>query len=154
MNGLFDKLVADPNAYDLEATIETTRGCPYACTYCEIGTKYYNKIKTHKLEKIYVEIDWLADNKVVFVYNADSNFGMLKDHLPITEYLVKKKKETGYPDKHRCDWSKNQADKVIKLAKIFYDAEMDKGITIATIMNPTRKAVKEKMLTMVSWLNF
>ena len=30
---------------DLEATIETTRGCPFGCTFCEIGTKYYQKIK-------------------------------------------------------------------------------------------------------------
>ena len=145
LNGLFDSLIKDC-PYDLEATIETTRGCPYACTYCEIGTKYYQKIKSNKLEKVYAEIDWLSKNKVVFVYNADSNFGMLKDHLPITEYLVKKKKETGYPEKHRCDWSKNQAHKVIELAKIFYDAEMDKGITIALqSMNPeTLKAIKRK----------
>ena len=102
LNGLFDKLISDPDCvFDLEATIETTRGCPYACTYCEIGTRYYQKIKYHTLEKVYSEIDWLSDNKVVFVYNADSNFGMLKDHLPITKYLVNKKKETGYPEKHR-----------------------------------------------------
>jgi len=145
LDGLFDELIKDC-PYDLEATFETTRGCPYSCTYCEIGTKYYQKIRTHKLKKIYAEIDWLSRNKVVFVYNADSNFGMLKEHLQITEYLVKKKKETGYPQKHRCDWSKNQADKVIKLAKLFYDAEMDKGITIALqSMNPeTLKAIKRK----------
>lgn len=147
LNGLFDKLISDPECiYELEATIETTRGCPYACTYCEIGTKYYQKIKYHTLEKIYSEIDWLSDNKVVFVYNADSNFGMLKDHLPITKYLVDKKKKTGYPQKHRCDWSKNQADKVIELAKIFYEAEMDKGITIAlqSLNKDTLKATKRK----------
>tara|TARA_B100002019_G_scaffold135269_1_gene116620 strand:- start:16437 stop:18449 length:2013 start_codon:yes stop_codon:yes gene_type:complete len=145
LDGLFDRLIKDCN-YDLEATFETTRGCPYACTYCEIGTKYYQKIKYHGLEKIYAEIDWMSENKVVFVYNADSNFGMLKDHLPITKYLVDKKKLTGYPQKHRCDWSKNQADKVIELAKIFYEAEMDKGITIALqSMNPaTLKAIKRK----------
>ena len=42
--------------------------------------------------------------------------------------------------------SKNQADKVIELAKIFYEAEMDKGITIALqSMNPdVLKAVKRK----------
>ena len=145
LNGLFDSLIEDC-PYELEATFETTRGCPYSCTYCEIGTKYYQKIQTHKLDKIYAEIDWMAKNKVVFVYNADSNFGMLKDHLDITKYLVNKKKTEGYPQKHRCDWSKNQADKVIELAKIFYEAEMDKGITIALqSMNPsTLKAIKRK----------
>ena len=145
LNGLFDEL-AKTCPYELEATIETTRGCPYRCTYCEINTLYYQKIKTHKLEKIYKEIDWISDNKVIFVYNADSNFGMLPEHLDITKYMVKKKKESGYPDKHRCDWAKNKADKVLELAKIFYETEMDKGITIAVqSMNPdTLKAIKRK----------
>ena len=145
LDGVFDNLVKDCD-HQLEATFETTRGCPYACTYCEIGTKYYQKIKTHKLDKVYAEIDWMADNEVVFVYNADSNFGMMKEHLDITKYLVKQKETKGYPQKHRCDWSKNQADKVIELAKIFWEAEMDKGITIALqSLNPdTLKAVKRK----------
>ena len=145
LNGLFDEIVKDC-PYELEAAIETTRGCPYQCTFCEIGTKYYQKIKSQKLEKVFKEIDWLSDNKVVFVYNADSNFGMLPEHLEITKYFVKKKKETGFPHKHRCDWAKNKADKVIKLAKLFYEADMDKGITIAVqSLNPnTLKAVRRK----------
>jgi len=145
LNGLFDPIAAE-TPYILESTIETTRGCPYQCTFCEIGTKYLQKIKWQHLEKIYKEIDWIADNKVEFVYNADSNFGLLKDHLPITKYLVDKKKKTGYPVGHRCDWAKNKADKVIELAKLFYDANMDKGITIALqSMNPdTLKAVRRR----------
>ncbi len=145
LNGLFDPIAAS-SPYILESTVETTRGCPYQCTFCEIGTKYLQKVKWQSLEKIYKEIDWISDNKVEFVYNADSNFGLLKDHLPITKYFVKKKKETGYPVGHRCDWAKNKADKVIELAKLFYDANMDKGITIALqSMNPeTLKAVKRR----------
>ena len=125
LTGLFDPIAAK-TPYILESTVETTRGCPYQCTFCEIGTKYLQKVKC--------------------VYNADSNFGLLADHLPITKYFVKKKKETGYPVGHRCDWAKNKADKVIELAKLFYDANMDKGITIALqSMNPdTLKAIKRR----------
>ena len=145
LNGLFDKLIKKCK-YDLEATIETTRGCPFGCTFCEIGTKYYQKIKTPTIEKVFREIDWLSKNKIVFVYNADSNFGMLNEHLEITEYLIAKKKETGYPQKHRVDWAKIHGEKVIKLAKLFYAAGMDKGITIALqSLNPkTLEAVKRK----------
>ena len=145
LNGLFDELIKDC-PYKLEATIETTRGCPYMCTFCEIGTKYYQRFRTPTLDKVLKEIDWLSDNEVIFVYNADSNFGLLPEHKDITSYLVKKKKETGFPDKHRCDWAKNKADKVLPLAQTFYEAEMDKGITIAVqSMNPAvLKAVKRK----------
>jgi len=145
LTGLFDP-IAEETPYILESTIETTRGCPYQCTFCEIGTKYLQKIKWQSLDKVFQEIDWISANKVEFVYNADSNFGLLPDHLDVTKYLVKKKKESGYPVGHRCDWAKNKADKVIELAKLFYDANMDKGITIALqSMNPdTLKAIRRK----------
>ena len=145
LNGLFDDLIIECK-YELEATIETTRGCPFGCTFCEIGTKYLQKIKTPTVEKVFREIDWLSKNKIIFVYNADSNFGMLNEHLEITEYLISQKKKTGYPEKHRVDWAKIHGDKVIKLAKLFYNAGMDKGITIALqSLNPkTLEAVKRK----------
>ena len=145
LNGLFDKIIKDCK-YDLEATIETTRGCPFGCTFCEIGTKYYQKIKTPTVGKVYKEIDWISKNKVIFVYNADSNFGMLKEHLTITNYLITKKQKTGFPQKHRVDWAKIHGERVIELAKMFYNAGMDKGITIALqSLNPkTLKAVDRK----------
>ena len=31
--------------------LETTRGCPFGCTFCKIGTKYYQKIKTPFIKK-------------------------------------------------------------------------------------------------------
>ena len=147
LNGLFDSLVKNAeHDYALESTIETTRGCPFSCTFCEIGTKYYSKTRRQSFEKVKKEIDWIANNKVEFIYNADSNFGMFPEHLDVTRYMVDKKKETGYPGKHRCDWAKNMGDKVIPLAKIFTEADMDKGITIALqSMNPNvLKAIKRK----------
>ena len=65
LTGLFDPIAAE-TPYILESTIETTRGCPYQCTFCEIGTKYLQKIKSQSLEKVYKEIDWISANKVEF----------------------------------------------------------------------------------------
>jgi putative methyltransferase len=148
LNGLFDKLIQGCD-YSLEATIESTRGCPFGCTFCEIGTKYYQKIKTQGNGKIYREIDWLAKNKILFVWNADSNFGILPEHLDIAKYLIKTKKETGYPDKNRHDWSKVHGSRVLEIAKLLYDAKMDPGITIAlqSLNQKTLDAVKRKNIT-------
>ena len=80
------------------------------------------------------------------LYNADSNFGMLPEHVSIAGDLVKKKKETGYPEKHRCDWAKVHGDKVIQIAKILYKSGLESGITIALqSLNPkTLEAVKRR----------
>ena len=146
LNGLFDTIVEDC-PYIIETTIETTRGCPYSCTFCEIGTKYLLKVKTQSVEKVKKEIDWITANKAEFVYNADSNFGLIQpDHLELTKYMVGNKKKYGYPVGHRCDWAKNKADKVIELSAMFTEAGMDKGLTVALqSMNPdTLKAVKRR----------
>ena len=33
--------------YSFHAAVESARGCPFSCAFCEIGDKYYQKIKTH-----------------------------------------------------------------------------------------------------------
>ena len=146
LNGLFSDLAKDC-PFVLESTIETTRGCPYSCTFCEIGTKYYNKVQRQSVEKVKKEIDWISANKVEFIYNADSNFGLFfDDHLAVTKYMIQKKQETGYPVAHRCDWSKARADKILEIASRFTEAGMDKGFTIAlqSMNKSTLKAVRRK----------
>lgn len=147
LDGLFDDLVKiKDHDYSFEGTIESVRGCPFQCTFCEIGDKYFQKIAKQTNEKIFQELDWLSKNKVEFFYNADSNFGLFKEHLDQVKYMTKLKKETGYPDNIRVDWAKAKADKVIEYAHLLTEAGMMKGITIALqSMNPdVLKAVRRK----------
>lgn len=147
LDGLFDDLVKiKDHDYLFEGTIESVRGCPFQCTFCEIGDKYFQKIAKQTNEKIFQELDWLSKNKVEFFYNADSNFGLFKEHLDQVKYMTKLKKETGYPDNIRVDWAKAKADKVVEYAHLLTEAGMMKGITIALqSMNPeVLKAVRRK----------
>lgn len=59
--------------------IETTRGCPYACTYCEWGGGIDSKIYKKPVEV--VKQDLLALKKAGFrdVYLTDANFGAFKE---------------------------------------------------------------------------
>lgn len=67
--------------YDIEpfCIIETTRGCPYACVYCEWGGGIDSKIYKKPIE--IVKQDLLALKKAGFrdVYLTDANFGAFKD---------------------------------------------------------------------------
>lgn len=66
---------------DLEpfCIIETTRGCPYACTYCEWGGGIDSKIYKKPIDV--VKRDLLALKKAGYrdVYLTDANFGAFKD---------------------------------------------------------------------------
>jgi len=147
LDGLFDDLLKVKNhGYKLEACIESVRGCPYQCTFCEIGDKYFQKIAKQTNEKIFQELDWLSKNEIEFFYNADSNFGLFKEHLDQVKHMTTLKKKTGYPDTIRVDWAKAKADKVIEYAHLLTEAKMMKGITIALqSMNPdVLKAIRRK----------
>jgi putative methyltransferase len=147
LNGLFDNLMENKaDDFVFEATIETTRGCPYSCTFCEIGSKYFTKLSKMENQKVFKELDWISKNKIEFFYNADSNFGLFPEHLEYTKYAVNLKKKNGYPKTFRTDWAKSKADKVIELAKLFTDADMDKGMTMAlqSMNSKTLKAIKRK----------
>ncbi len=147
LDGLFDELIKNKDHdYKFEACIESVRGCPYQCTFCEIGDKYFQKLAKQSNEKIYKELDWISKNKIEFFYNADSNFGLFPEHIDQVRYMTDLKKKTGYPDNIRIDWAKSKADKVIELAQLLTSAKMMKGITIALqSMNPeVLKATKRK----------
>ena len=149
LDGTFDKLIAEKPDHirKFKMTVEPSRGCPYACTFCEIGDTLYTKIERHSIEKICAELDWASKNKIEFIDCADSNFGLFPEHKEMVEYMGKKKRETGYPIRFSVSWSKGHADRVMDIAKIMQEEELDKtGVTIALqSMNPdTLKAVKRK----------
>ena len=51
------------------AIIETNRGCPYACTFCDSQEAlYYNKIAKFDLERVYAELDWVLEKLQLTFY--------------------------------------------------------------------------------------
>ena len=45
LDGLFDDLIAiKDHTYEWESLIELERGCPYTCSFCEVGDRHWTKI--------------------------------------------------------------------------------------------------------------
>jgi len=131
LEGVYDDLIEKETDIIFSGTMEHTRGCPYQCSFCNIGQDYYRKIRKFTLERTFAEIDWMSNHKIDYISGADSNFGILPTDLDIAKYLVKKKQETGYPRKWRSDWAKNKTSSVLNIVKILENNEMNKGITVA-----------------------
>jgi radical SAM superfamily enzyme YgiQ (UPF0313 family) len=147
LDGSFDKLLANNDkglAYNV--SVESNRGCPFSCAFCEIGEQYYAKVKT-SYEKTRKEIEWIAENKIEYVTDASSNFGLkYQDDYDLAMFVKEIKEKTGYPHAYRVTWLKGKADKVLNIAKVFEEARAQKGMTIALqSMNPdVLKAIKRK----------
>ena len=147
LDGLFEKLIQNTDAnLQFSAIVESARGCPFQCTFCEIGEKYYQKVYKN-YGKIKKEIDWIASHKIEYITDANSNYGMYYEpDKDLAQYVKEKKEETGYPHAFRVTWAKGRADKVLEIAKILEEAKAQKGMTIALqSMNKTvLKAIKRK----------
>ena len=150
LDGSFDWIIKknkEDKNYSFHATVESARGCPFSCAFCEIGEQYYQKIKT-SYDKTKREIDWLAKNKIEYITDANSNFGiMFGPDYDLAKYVIEVKKKYGYPKAFRVTWAKGQADKVLQIAKLFEEAGIQKGMTIAL------QSMNKKVLTAIQRKN-
>jgi hypothetical protein len=75
------------------AIYETTRGCPYKCTYCDWGGGTFTKVVKKPLETIFAEIEFLCANKIEYFFVADANFGIYKEDVDgkKKEILIKRR---------------------------------------------------------------
>ena len=145
-SGIFDKYLLDPDI-TLNMIIETNRGCPYSCTFCDWGQLTTQKIKKFGLQRVFEEIEWAGKNKITFLFIADANFGIfLERDGAIVEKIVQTKKETGWPEIISNSWTKNMKTGTIELAKKLYDAGCFKKFTasIQTTTESSLDAIKRK----------
>lgn len=54
LSGIFDDIIEHANnvGYEVNALIETNRGCPYSCTFCDWGNGVLGKVKTFDLTRV------------------------------------------------------------------------------------------------------
>jgi len=137
LSGFYDWIISKEEAKHgkqmWQVTYETLRGCPYQCTFCDIGDEYWNKITKFDMLRIQAEIDWMADNKIEYVSVCDSNWGMLKRDVEITDYVIKTKKAKGYPKFWDVTWAKANSENIFTIAKMDKDAgtKLFKGVEFA-----------------------
>lgn len=130
LNGYFDKILAENPDKEFMALIETSRGCPNTCSYCDWSCMK-SKIRKFPIERIYGEIEWVRKNKVHGLGAADSNFGMFKRDEEITDKIVEIKRETGLPVGFQTSYAKNSTQTVFNIGLKLEKAGLNKGITLS-----------------------
>jgi radical SAM superfamily enzyme YgiQ (UPF0313 family) len=119
LNGFSDKFFDGV----LAPMIETARGCPYACTFCVDGHRYSNKTRRFSQERIYEELDYIAQRTTVneFVI-SDLNFGMFKQDIETAQYLAKLQDKYDFPKYLVQSSAKNNKANIIEISKILRGA--------------------------------
>lgn len=153
LSGLFENIM-DDGRFQMQATVETVRGCPFPCSFCAWGNDgLFRKFRYHSVERFKAEIEWAAQHKVRYVFNADSNFGMHQRDEELAQILVDTKTRYGYPEKFRTCFGKNADKRIGGIAKKLHDAGMEKGITLALQSNTPKvlKAINRQNISMAAY---
>jgi len=122
LTGFFDSLDSDEVMNWQSATIETFRGCPYACTFCDWGSIMGSKVKLFDLNRVIAEVEWAASRKISTIWIADSNFGLLERDVEIARQISEIKKRTGFPRSMILTFAKNVKSHVVEIVKLMVDA--------------------------------
>ena len=120
LSGLFDGFIpAGPLG---GVALETNRGCPYGCTFCDWGSATLSRIRKFDLDRIFAELEWCAKNQVQTVGIADANFGVFERDVEIAEKIAELKATYGYPKNIGNNYAKNTVKHLSKIIEIFTEA--------------------------------
>jgi radical SAM superfamily enzyme YgiQ (UPF0313 family) len=144
LEGIFDDIMSLEKEWN--GTLETNRGCPYQCTFCDWGSLTYSKMKKFDIDRVFDEIHWMGVNKIGYLDVADSNFGIfLKRDEDIVDKLIEVQKKTGFPYRTGWSWAKNQKSEVVSIAKkLIESGHFNNGLTISlqSLSEDTLTAIK------------
>jgi radical SAM superfamily enzyme YgiQ (UPF0313 family) len=110
--------------YKVTLPYETTRGCPYKCTFCDWNAGLTGKVSKREFD-YEEELDFLGRNGITQFQMSDANFGIFKRDLEIATIMARLKKERGY---NFSIWGNNfnklKKDAVFKIVDIMLDADI------------------------------
>ena len=111
--------------------IQTKRGCPFQCTFCVEGNKYYSKVAKSDFAKSDAEIRYIAEKMCAVnedgegrmdLHISDSNFGMFKDDLDICRTIAEMQERYDFPTYVNVATGKNHKERVLEAASLINGA--------------------------------
>ncbi len=115
LTGIFDSYDGRVEA----AIIESNRGCPFGCTFCDWGSATLQKVRKFDLERVEQEIDWIGRSQVRVIWIADANFGMYDRDIELSKFIVKTRKKYGFPQEVVVNYTKNTTRRLLEIIKAF-----------------------------------
>lgn len=132
LDGSFDELMLHHPDIEWMPTLETDRGCPYKCTFCDWGSMTASKVTKFGLERVFAELEWFSAKKLPFLTMTNANFGIFKERdMMIAEKIVELSLATGYPKGISVSYAKNSNADVFDIVKKFKEANIQTGFILS-----------------------
>jgi putative methyltransferase len=112
------------------APLETNRGCPFQCAFCDWGSDINSKFRHFSEKEVSKSIEAISQLKAELVFVTDSNYGTFKRDIDFIEQFVENKKLKGYPRFVTFQSAKNKKKWVSACHKRLHDAGMVRAADI------------------------
>ena len=120
LDGTFDALWG--KAATSAAILETNRGCPFACTFCDWGQAVASRVNELPLERVHGELAWIAARQIPYLYIVDANYGMRRRDLDIVREIGRLRGATGFPQYVFFHLTKNATERHLEVVLALREA--------------------------------
>jgi len=120
LDGTFDALVARDRARFTMALVETNRGCPFSCTFCDWSLT--RQVIEYPLDRVHAELEWIAAHGFGNVCITDANFGIRPRDHDIARWMADLKGRTGHPSFCYFYLTKNNHRRNLGTIEILHEA--------------------------------
>lgn len=144
---VFDNLIEQYPELVWATVLETNRGCPYHCTFCDWGSVTNSKIYQLGLDKLQEEINWIKKRPSIKTVNlADANFGILKERDLEIAKILRTLIDEGPIEEIDISYTKSYNTYLHEIVKIL-DQPTGFSMSFQSNNKDTLKAIKRKNLS-------
>ena len=125
----------------LSPMMETSRGCPFSCTFCHEGSTHVSKVNHFSLERVKAELDYIAEavrrapSLISNLMFADPNFAMFERDFEVVEHIERIQRKQGWPRSIFASTGKNRKERIAKALRKL-DGSMSMWMSVQS-MDPT-----------------
>ena len=122
LTGEFDDIAAE--AWTTTGAVETNRGCPYGCTFCDWGSAINSRIRMFDMDRVKAEVTWIGERGLHCMMLTDANFGITSRDVDTAKWIARVRDRTDHPDVLAWMAAKNTTKHLTKI----FDALLPSGI--------------------------
>jgi putative methyltransferase len=124
---LLKQMVGDPeyHGYEFELSYETSRGCPYSCSFCD-WTSGLGPTTVKRKVDYRAELEMIAELGITQLHISDANFGQWPVDVEIARLMAEILPPRGIKTQSP-NLSKNKKDRAYEILEIWIDAGVCEG---------------------------
>ena len=146
LTGLLDKFLNGK----FEPAFETSRGCPFLCTFCDQGIDE-SKIATHSTNRVAEEMRYVGkkmhgiENGTKTISVFDANWGIYKKDIELADHIAKIMDDYDWPKYINCSTPKTKRENLLKIDDKLKN-RVGIGLPMQSLNTNVLKEVKRKNL--------